>query len=132
MVIYITMVLLRITPDHPEPIYAQLVRQIRSAIIAREVLPGEKVPSHRELAQQLVINHLTVKRAFDELEASGLLITRRGLGTYVADSLPTTLVAEARAEVVSELTRSAAAALASGLSRTAWLDLARSVWKERP
>jgi len=132
MVLYITSVLLRITPDHPEPIYAQLVRQIRRAIVAHEVLPGEKIPSHRELAQQLVINHLTVKRAFDELEAVGLLTTRRGMGTYVADPLPAELAAEARAEVVAELSRSAAAALAAGLSRAAWLDLARSVWKERP
>ena len=123
--------LLRITPDNPEPIYSQLVRQIRSAILAHEILPGEKIPSHREMAQQLVINHLTVKRAFDELEAAGMLTTRRGIGTYVADPLPKELASEARAEVVADLSRSAAAALASGLSRTAWLDLARSIWKER-
>lgn len=123
--------LLRITPDHPEPIYAQLVRQIRRAIVAHEVLPGEKIPSHRELAQQLIINHLTVKRAFDELEAAGLLATRRGLGTYVADPLPKELAAEARIEMMAELSRSAEAALAAGLSRAAWLELARSVWKER-
>ncbi|MBV9083318.1 MAG: GntR family transcriptional regulator, partial [Acidobacteriaceae bacterium] len=50
------------------PIYRQLMRQITDAIAVGRMKGGEKLPSHRELAEQLVIAPLTVKKAYDELE----------------------------------------------------------------
>ena len=48
-----------------------------------ELQPGDQLPSQRELAKELVINHLTVKRAYETLEAAGLIGTERGRGTFV-------------------------------------------------
>ncbi len=64
------------------PIYRQLVKQVEAAVITGRITPGERLPSQRELAQELVIAPLTVKRAYDELEASGFLRMERGRGTF--------------------------------------------------
>jgi GntR family transcriptional regulator len=65
------------------PIYRQLMRQIIDAIAGGRLRPGDKLTSQRELAEQLVIAPLTVKKAYDELEREGLIHTERGKGTFV-------------------------------------------------
>ncbi len=64
------------------PIYRQLVKQVEAAVITGRVKAGELLPSQRELAQSLVIAPLTVKRAYDVLEAAGFLRMERGRGTF--------------------------------------------------
>ena len=66
------------------PIYQQLVQQIREAIARGELKPEECLPSVRNLSRDLVINPNTVSRAYNELEHDGLLVSRPGLGIYVA------------------------------------------------
>jgi len=73
-----------ITAGSELPIYRQLMRQIRDAIAGGRLRPGDRLTSQRELAQQLVIAPLTVKKAYDELEREGLIRTERGRGTFVA------------------------------------------------
>jgi GntR family transcriptional regulator len=79
---------LYVNPSDEVPIFRQLVRQIVEAIAAHRLAPGEKLPSHRELAEQLVIAPMTVKRVYDELEQLGFLETQRGRGTFVQEVLP--------------------------------------------
>jgi GntR family transcriptional regulator len=76
---------IRIVPTHEIPIFRQIMTQIREAIASGRAQVGQKLPSHRELATQLVIAPLTVKKAYDELEREGLLETRRGRGTFVKE-----------------------------------------------
>jgi GntR family transcriptional regulator len=66
------------------PIYRQIMRQITDAIAGGRLRPGDKLTSQRDLAVQLVISPLTVKKAYDELEREGLIRTERGRGTFVA------------------------------------------------
>ena len=68
------------------PIYRQLMRQISDAIAGGRLRPGDKLTSQRELAEQLVIAPLTVKKAYDELEREGLIRTERGRGTFVTEA----------------------------------------------
>ncbi len=70
------------------PIYRQIIRQIVEAIAVGRLKPGEKLPSHRELSEQIVVAPLTVKKAYDELESLGFIETQRGRGTFVCASLP--------------------------------------------
>lgn len=76
---------LHVNPSDELPIYRQIVRQITDAIAGGRMKPGEQLPSHRDLAVQLVIAPLTVKRAYDELERAGLILTQRGRGTFVGE-----------------------------------------------
>jgi GntR family transcriptional regulator len=73
-----------IANSSPDPIYEQIVRQIRAQIIAGELSEGEALPSIRKLAQDLQISVITSKRAYDELEAEGFIDTVAGKGTFVA------------------------------------------------
>ncbi|MGB7488717.1 MAG: GntR family transcriptional regulator, partial [Thermoanaerobaculia bacterium] len=58
-------------------------RQVTDALSGGRLQPGDKLTSQRELAEQLVVSPLTVKKAYDELEREGLISTERGRGTFV-------------------------------------------------
>jgi len=77
-----------IRPGDDLPIYRQIMRQMMDAIAGGRLTAGDQLPSHRELSEQLVIAPLTVKKAYDELEALGYIGTQRGRGTFVAARLP--------------------------------------------
>ena len=95
---------LHINPGGELPIYRQIMHQVTDAIAGGRILPGDQLPSHRDLAEQLVIAPLTVKKAYDELERQGLIVTQRGRGTFVSDRLPT-LDLEQRLERLRESAR---------------------------
>ena len=80
-------VMLQITINQGDgtPIYFQLVRQIKHLIATGRLIPGDELPAVRVLAQQLVINPNTVVRAYRELETAGLVVSRRGSGTYISE-----------------------------------------------
>jgi len=69
--------------DDPMPIYAQLERAIRFAIATDRLRVGERLPTVRQLAVDLKINANTVAKVYAELERTGILETRRGIGTFV-------------------------------------------------
>src|SRR5512137_2499255 len=73
-----------IANSSPDPIYEQIVRQVKAQIISGDLREGEPLPSIRKLAQDLQISVITTKRAYDELEAEGFLDTVAGKGTFVA------------------------------------------------
>ena len=68
------------------PIYAQLMDTLKRRIITGRYLPGEKLPSVRELAAEAGLNPNTVQRAFSELEREGLIYTQRATGKYVTEN----------------------------------------------
>jgi len=68
----------------PEPIYRQLIEQVRRLVAAGQLRAGDELPSVRELAQALAVNPMTVSRAWSQLEADGVVERRRGLGMAIA------------------------------------------------
>ena len=66
------------------PFYRQIVDQIRYGIASRRLLPGEQLPTVRDLAVQLELNPNTVRKAYSELEILGVLDTQQGTGTFVS------------------------------------------------
>jgi GntR family transcriptional regulator len=66
------------------PIYQQLVQQVREAVARGELQPEERLPSVRQLSQELVVNPNTIARAYTELERDGVLVSRPGLGVFVS------------------------------------------------
>jgi GntR family transcriptional regulator len=76
---------LHISPKDGVPIYQQIVTQIKHMVASRRLRPGDEIPPIRVLAEQLLINPNTVARAYRDLEAAGILTSRRGSGTLVAD-----------------------------------------------
>ncbi|GAA4737656.1 GntR family transcriptional regulator [Modestobacter marinus] len=116
--------LVRIDPDSPAPLHAQISAAVRRGIAAGEIAPGERLPGARDLAASLGVNLHTVLRGYQELRAEGLVELRRGRGAQVRpDAAPAVaalrqavhaLVEEARrlglsATEVTELVREAMA-----------------------
>ncbi len=98
-----------LNPSSGMPIYRQLFTQLRQRIASGELAAAAQLPSVREFAAELKINPLTVAKVFQMLEAEGLVETRRGLGTFVADGNVTRsakvkreLIADAVSQVVAE------------------------------
>jgi GntR family transcriptional regulator len=65
------------------PFHRQIVDQIRYGIASKRLLPGEQLPTVRDLAVQLQINPNTVRKAYSDLELLGILDTQQGTGTFV-------------------------------------------------
>lgn len=73
-----------LSPSHPMPLYAQLTRAIQFAIATGRLRVGEQLPTVRQLAVELRVNANTVAKVYAEMERSGVLETRRGVGTFVS------------------------------------------------
>lgn len=67
-----------------QPIYEQIVTQIKNLIISGELKEGDALPSMRLLAKELRISVITTKRAYDELEREGFIVSFTGKGSFVA------------------------------------------------
>lgn len=76
-----------------QPIYEQIVTQIKGLIISGELKEGDSLPSMRVLAKELRISVITTKRAYEELEKEGFITSMTGKGSFVA-SKNTNLIKE--------------------------------------
>lgn len=68
--------------------YMQLIQQVRQALLFGILKSGDQLPTVKEVAAQVALNPNTVLRAYRELEHDGLVVSRPGLGTFVAPSIP--------------------------------------------
>lgn len=68
------------------PMYLQIMEQIKLKIMAGDWPPGFALPSIREMAAATKVSVITIKRAYRELESEGVVITRQGRGSFVAES----------------------------------------------
>ncbi|MCT4686327.1 GntR family transcriptional regulator [Vallitalea sp.] len=69
------------------PIYMQIINELKKDIITGKLSPGEKLPSTRELAIKYSINPNTSGRIYKEMEREEITFTKRGLGTFVTESV---------------------------------------------
>lgn len=98
------------------PIYEQITGQIKDLIIKGELLEAELLPSIRNLAKELQISVITTKRAYEELEKDGFIVSVPGKGSYVA-AQNRELLKESRIRIVEEkLEEAVTAAKVIGLS----------------
>jgi GntR family transcriptional regulator len=72
-----------VDPGDELPLYRQIMRQVLEAVAGGRLSEGDQLPSHRDLAERLVIAPLTVKKAYDELERAGYLRMARGQGSFI-------------------------------------------------
>lgn len=72
-----------ISHERPEPLYAQIVEQVKKQIARGVLEPDEQLPSIRNLAKQLEVSVITTKRAYEELENEGLIYSVHGRGSFI-------------------------------------------------
>ena len=86
-----------------QPIYEQIVTQIKSQIMDGSLKENEMLPSVRSLAKEIKVSALTVKKAYDALEEEGFVVTIHGKGSYVACASQDLMLEEKKKEVEQEL-----------------------------
>lgn len=116
-----------LSPSHPDPMYQQVIDQIKDAIASGDAKPNEKLPSVRELSEALNVSAITIKRAYQDLEAAGYILTRAGLGSFVAEVERDALRDRKLGELRAELTRIVRAAAKFGITAEDIIRLTRQV-----
>ena len=112
-----------LSPSSPDPLYKQVTDQIRDAIATGDLAPGDKLPSIRELGRALDVSLITIKRAYQDLEAQGYILTRHGLGCFVDRVDREDLRAQKLRELEQELAGLLIAARKHGISKQDVADI---------
>jgi GntR family transcriptional regulator len=99
-----------------EPVYRQIVEQVRNGVARGWISPHDQLPSSRELARTLVINPNTVVHAYAELERQGIVYGRPGMGVFVAEPKGDLTKAARRRCVLDALDRFLTEAVHQGFS----------------
>ena len=112
------------------PIYEQIVTQLRRRIVSGELSPGEMLPSIRALAKDLRISVITTKRADEELEREGLIVTAAGKGCFVAERSAEWLREDVLRRIEEHLQEISALASQIGLTGEDLCDMLRTLRQE--
>ena len=113
-----------------EPIYAQITRQIKQQILSGALRPGDALPSIRLLARELRISVITTKRAYEELEREGLIVTQTGRGSFVAQVSGARLREEQLRAVEAHLAQAVRAAKQGGVTAEEFMEIAQTAFEE--
>lgn len=112
------------------PIYLQIVNQIKSQILSGKLKEMEPLPSIRSLAKELEISVITTKRAYDELEKEGLIVTVAGKGSYVAPINKEILKENKMKIIESKLNEAIAEARLIGMSLDELIEILKLLYEE--
>jgi Predicted transcriptional regulators len=119
-----------ISNSSPQPIYQQIVTQLKDFILKGDLREAEALPSIRTLAKELQISVITTKRAYEELERDGYIETVGGKGSFVA-AQNKELLREKRLRVVEEKVAEAiTAAKIAGLKQADLLEMVQLLYDE--
>lgn len=105
-----------ISNSSAQPIYEQISAQIKSKIISGELKEGDALPSMRLLAKELRISVITTKRAYEELERAGFIVSVTGKGSFVSMRNPELIREEHLKKIETLMREIAELAPACGLS----------------
>ena len=95
--------------------YVQLMQQVRQAVLFGILKSGDQLPTVKEVVRQVAVNPNTVLRAYRDLEHEGLVVSRPGLGTFIASELPPAVATRSYRALRAELERWIRKAQAAGL-----------------
>ena len=112
-----------------KPIYEQITSQLKNLIITGALAEGEPLPSMRLLAKELRISVITTKRAYEDLEAEGFLVTQPGRGSFVAPQNPALLHEQHLKKVEDCLQGAVDAARLGGIGYEEVAETLRLLWE---
>lgn len=121
--------MLLVNPRSKQPIYEQLVEQLRRQLCLGVVKAGQAMPSVRQLATELGINPNTIQKAYRRMEAEGMIVTVPGKGSFISDNLAD-MLGRQREEQLQRVRQQLIACRDMGLDRETIDNLADEVYKE--
>lgn len=112
------------------PIYEQIVHSFKQMTMSGILLPDEKLPSVRELSQELTINPNTIQKAYQELERQNIIYTKRGQGSFVNPNIQAINKEEKMEELIEEIKRIIVESMYLGISKEKFLDIINSAYED--
>ena len=112
-----------------KPIYEQIASQVKAQILSGALAAGAKLPSIRALASDLGVSVITTKRAYEDLERDGFILTQPGRGSFVADQNPALLREEHLKKVEDCLQGAVDAARLGGIGYDEVAETLRLLWE---
>jgi len=113
-----------------DPIYLQIVNQIKAMIMSGELSPGDALPSMRNLAMQMRVSLITTKRAYEELERDGFIETYTGKGSFVKAQNAELLKEESLKQAEEYLQKAVDKAKISGITYNELSDILKLLYYE--
>ena len=113
-----------------QPIYEQIVNQMKASIMKGELKPEQMLPSVRGLAKDLRVSALTVKKAYDTLEEQGFVVTVHGKGSFVANANQELMLEEKKKEIELEMEQLIHKGRSYGISRNELEELFALILEE--
>lgn len=113
-----------------QPIYEQIVIQIKDKIMKGELQENDLLPSVRALSKNIKVSALTVKKAYDELEAEGFILTVHGKGSFVTSANQELMLEEHKKEVEQLLEQAIRKGRSCGMTRQELTDLYQLVLED--
>lgn len=101
-----------------QPIYEQIVEQIKDSIVKGRLKENDMLPSVRSLSKEIRVSALTVKKAYDELEQEGFIITVHGKGSFVTSANQELMLEEQRRETEQLMEQAIRKGKSCGMSRS--------------
>ena len=114
-----------------EPIYAQIENQIKALIMQSKLKAGGPLPSMRSLAKDLRISLITTKRAYEELERDGFIVTVAGKGCFVAAKNTQLVREENLKEIEKLLTKAVEIAAVCDISQNELAEILSYIYEEK-
>lgn len=121
--------MLLVNPRSKQPIYEQLVEQLRRQLCLGVVKAGQAMPSVRQLATELGINPNTIQKAYRRMEAEGMIVTVPGKGSFISDNLAD-MLGRQREEQLQRVRQQLIACRDMGLDKETIDNLTDEVYKE--
>lgn len=106
-----------------QPIYEQIVEQMRAGIMEGTLKEGDMLPSVRSMAKDLRVSALTVKKAYDALEQEGFVVTVHGKGSFVACANQNLMLEEKKKEVEADFEAAIRKGRSCGMTKEELLEL---------
>lgn len=120
-----------ISNSSPVPIYEQIKNAIIDEIRNDELKENDPIPSIRNLAQDIKISVMTIKKAYDELENEGYIVSRQGKGTFVAPKNTELAKEKVKLEIEEHLIKVVELAQLYGISKEEIEDTVDLFYEER-
>ncbi len=121
--------LFKIDLQSGQPVYAQLMEQLKHAIATGRLRPGDRLPSLRELSVELRINRNTIARAYADLEKEGVIVNRQGQGSFVAEGSSPLAANLQRRQLITTLDAWLVQARLYGFQRPAINEMVEERWR---
>ncbi len=112
------------------PIYEQIIDSIKELMVKGVLMPGESLPTERDMAKEMTLKPNTNQKAYQELERQGIISTLRGKGTFISEDIQANNKILKRSQLMEELKKLVVEAIYLDLSKDELIDYIKDIYDD--